>query len=486
MLKMSKVNNLLKMLLCWALLASATLAQKAHPPRPRPSRAPVSPSPDATTKATPPELPDLRKSMPTADATARNAALLDATAQVLAETSTLRQLSVMRPVPSGTQSRAEIEKNLTAELDRVTDALHTDEILYRQMGLVAPDFQLRPFLLELLTEQVAGYYDIRAGRFYVADWIGLDKQKPVMAHELTHALQDQHFNLHRFLDVPLATDKQLAINSVVEGDALLVMQQYIQSNPLRLLNANRAGQMPAMTPTFDRAPRIVRETLTFPYQAGLVWAAQVYQRGGWAAVSQAYQDLPQSSTHILHPETYFARLAPVAVELPDASKQLGANWQRVGYDVRGEWQYFLLLDSWLKDESLSRSAAMGWRGDRCAVYENPRTGQTLVAQSVVLATEKDAQEFQQAWTRRNNLHYQAAEQTINVQATPAPNAPPQPEITSQTAQDVAQTLPLVSLAWTTPTGTAWLFRRGPQVWLVTCAPLAWPRAKVAALVGLTA
>lgn len=388
---------------------------------------------------------------------ARNAALLDATAQVLHETSALRQLPVLRPVPSGTQSRDEIAASLTTDLDRVSGAVGTDEILYRQMGLVAPDFQLRPFLLQLLTEQVAGYYDIRAGRFYVADWIGLDQQKPVMAHELTHALQDQHFNLRRFLDTQPTTDTQLALTALIEGDALLVMQQYIQSNPLRLLNANRAGQLQAMTPTFDRAPRILRETLTFPYRAGLVWAAQIQQRGGWPAISQAYTDLPQSSMHILHPETYLARVAPVALELPDAAPQLGANWQRVGYDVRGEWQYFLLLDSWLKDETTSRQAAEGWRGDRCAVYANPRNGQTLVAQSSVWASATDAQEFFQAWSRRNNLHYQTT------------------AVTTLNSDD--------SLTWVTPTGIAWLVRRGPQVWLLHTNALALSRAQVAAVLG---
>src|SRR6266478_8260754 len=131
---------------------------------------------------------------------ARNAALIAATGEVLKETSELRQLAILRPVQSSTQSRAEIERMLIKNLDEETtpEQIHATEITLKKLGLVQADFQYRALMLRLLTEQVAGYYDPKAQQFHLADWIDLDGQKPIMAHELTHALQDQHFNLRRF------------------------------------------------------------------------------------------------------------------------------------------------------------------------------------------------------------------------------------------------------------------------------------------------
>src|SRR5918912_4495945 len=130
--------------------------------------------------------------------TAQNAAIISTTDAVLKETSELRELSIMRPVKSGAQSRAEIERMIIKNLDSDTTPaeMHATEALLRVFGLAPNDFAYRPFLIKLLTEQVAGYYDPKAQEFYLADWIELEGQKPVMAHELTHAFQDQQFNLN--------------------------------------------------------------------------------------------------------------------------------------------------------------------------------------------------------------------------------------------------------------------------------------------------
>jgi len=121
---------------------------------------------------------------------ARNAALVAATNEVLQETSQLRQLPVLRPVQSSAQSRAEIEHMIIANLDRETTEadMHASEVTLKRLGLVPANFALRPLIVRLLTEQVAGYYDPKEQQFHLADWIDVDGQKPIMAHELTHAL----------------------------------------------------------------------------------------------------------------------------------------------------------------------------------------------------------------------------------------------------------------------------------------------------------
>src|SRR5437588_10968372 len=174
----------------------------------------------------------------TTTSAARNAALIAATVNVLKETSEIRQLSILRPVQSSTQSRAEIERTLIKNLDEDMTAAqaHASELALRKLGLAPADFQYRALLIRLLTEQVAGYYDPKTQQVHLADWIDLDGQKPIMAHELTHALQDQHFNLLRFEHWPKHdSDAELSAHSLVEGDASLLMVQYMTRSPARQL-----------------------------------------------------------------------------------------------------------------------------------------------------------------------------------------------------------------------------------------------------------
>src|SRR5258705_13267331 len=246
---------------------------------------------------------------------ARNAAMIAATSEVLKETSEIRQLAILRPVQSSTQSRAEIEHMLVKSFDEeITPAqMHATEVTLKRLGLVPPDFQLRAFMLRVLTEQVAGYYDPKTGEFHLADWIDLDGQRPIMAHELTHALQDQHFKLRRFEHWPKGdSDAELAVHALIEGDATLAMALYVANNPLVALAFIRSlGSAGTSSEQFKQAPRAIRESLLFPYEEGSAWATQVYRRGGWNLVSKAFSKLPQSSEQILHVEKYFSYEAPI-------------------------------------------------------------------------------------------------------------------------------------------------------------------------------
>jgi hypothetical protein len=261
-------------------------------------------------------------------ATARNAAIIAATTEVLKETSEIRELRILRAVKSGAQSRPEIErmliKNLNEQMTRAE--MHAMEVSLRKFGLAPKDFEYRPFIIKLLTEQVAGYYDPREQEFHIADWLELESQKPVMAHELTHALQDQHFNLRRFEKWPHGdSDAELAAHALVEGDATLAMTIYMAKNPLVALAFSRSLTAGVATEQFDQAPRAMRESLIFPYMNGMEWATQVYKRGGWTMVSGAFTRLPLSTEQILHPEKYFNYERPAKVVLPDISNLLNAK-----------------------------------------------------------------------------------------------------------------------------------------------------------------
>lgn len=344
-----------------------------------------------------------------ARSTTRNAAIVATTVAVLQETSGIRQLSILRPVRSGAQSRTEIERMIIKNLDEQSTPaeLHATELALKKQGLAPSDFQYRRFLVNLLTEQVAGYYDPKVQCFYLADWIELEGQKPVMAHELTHALQDQHFNLRRFEKWPKGdSDAELAAHSLIEGDATLAMMLYMARNPLVALAFMRSLSASGMSSDqFKQAPRALRESLLFPYDQGFEWANRVHKRGGWKLVSDSYAKLPQSTEQILHPEKYFSYESPFKITLPDVRNQLGTNWKRIDYDVNGEWSFYLILDQFLQAPGESRRAAAGWAGDRYALYEGTTSGDVLLTELTAWDTDKDAREFFDAYAKRTAQRY---------------------------------------------------------------------------------
>ena len=387
---------------------------------------------------------------------ARNAAVVATTTEVLKQTSEIRELPILRPVKSGAESRAAIERMLIKNLnERTTEAeMHGAELSMRKFGLAPSDFQYRPFIIKLLVEQVAGYYDPKSQEFHLADWLELETQKPVMAHELAHALQDQHFNLRRFEKWPDGdSDAELAAHALIEGDATLAMNLYLAKNPLDALAFGRSLLTGVSTEQYDQAPRSIRESLIFPYLQGSLWATQVYKRGGWPMVSSAFTRLPLSTEQILHPEKYFQYERPVKVVLPELASLLNRNqpsavsaqrisgtagvppaarrkatqpptksrlpttnrtpstatWRRVESDVNGEWSYYLILDQFFNSPAESKRAAAGWAGDRYVVYEGPG-GQVFLAQVSMWDTDSDAREFFDAYMKRTELRYPGAKQ----------------------------------------------------------------------------
>ncbi|HKG12028.1 MAG TPA: hypothetical protein VKB12_01765 [Pyrinomonadaceae bacterium] len=340
----------------------------------------------------------------------RTAAVREATTEVLQETSEIRKLPILRPVRSGAQSRAEIEQMLVHNLNENAspDEMRASELVLKKLGLAPADFELRSFIIKLLAEQVAGYYEPKAQEFYLADWIDIDGQRPVIAHELTHALQDQHFNLRRFERWPKHdSDAELAAHSLVEGDASFLMMQYIIRNPERQLAFMKSmgATSASATEQIEKAPRVLRETLLFPYFQGMGWVAAVYKQGGWEAVSAAYANLPASTEQILHHEKYAAGELPQQVRVRDISSKLGRGWKMADNDVEGEWGYYLILDQILASPDVSKKASAGWGGDRYALFVGPKPADVLVVQKTVWDGEQDAREFFDAYVARTSKRY---------------------------------------------------------------------------------
>ncbi|MBS1786847.1 MAG: hypothetical protein JST85_03955 [Acidobacteria bacterium] len=352
--------------------------------------------------------------------TANTAKVLEATNQLLEEVSKLRGLKILSPVKSGAKSRAEIEQEIILgfEEESTPEEIEATNKTLIAYGLVPKDFKYREFMIRLMTEQVAGFYRPKTKELFLADWNDLEQQKPVMAHELQHALQDQHFNLMRFEKWPSGDgDRETAIHALIEGDATALMYNY-QLKPMgsditklpsiagfadqSLAQAEREQQK-----VFLSAPMALRESLMFSYIYGATFVQEMLKKRGWAGVSQAFTDLPQSTEQIIHFEKYVAGELPIKVELPDISKMIGADWKRVDADVNGEFGYTLILTEFIGKKE-ARQAAAGWSGDQSVLYENAKTGQLLLTHLSKWDTEKDAAEFFRAYAERTRKRYPQA------------------------------------------------------------------------------
>lgn len=341
-----------------------------------------------------------------------------ATKAILEQVGEMRQIKILSPVKSGAKSRAEIEQMVIRNFNEETrpGELEASGKALRAFGLVPPGFQLKEFTIKLLTEQVAGFYEPKAKEFFIADWNDLDAQKPVIAHELTHALQDQNFNLRRFEKWPAGDgDREMAIHALIEGDATVLMYDYmlkpmgrsVAQLPMTISKLAEAGMALAGgddVKMLKAAPAALRESLIFPYIYGADFVQAMLKKQGWAGVSQAFTELPQSTEQILHFDKYTAREMPVKVQLNDLSATLGPGWKRLLTDINGEFGYLMILAEYVpKDQA--RQAAAGWGGDQYALYERASDGHLLIVQRSVWDTAEDATEFVNAYVARTQKRY---------------------------------------------------------------------------------
>ena len=337
-----------------------------------------------------------------------------ASAAILGTVSQIRNLSVKRAVPSGLKSRAEIAAMLSAELkEAATDLEYSDSsTLLRFLGLAPADFDLRREYSALLTRQVAGFYAPKARRFFLADWIPVAEQRAVIAHELTHALADQHFDLRKITNrVGKNSDERLAIQSLIEGDATAVMLQF--SLQERGIQTDLASIEPSLSdilrepPADDdlaKTPEILRETLLFPYQYGAGFVQRLLRAGSWSRVNACYSAPPVSTEQVLHPDKYFADESPKAVVLPDLSGVLGSGWRKADEDTSGEFGITLLLGRFVGRNEAVRAAA-GWGGDRFAFYVSDSESRCTYVQLSTWDSEEDALEMYDAYSRRVAARY---------------------------------------------------------------------------------
>jgi hypothetical protein len=250
------------------------------------------------------------------------------------------------------------------------------ETAYRLFGLLPDSLQLRALLLDLYTEQVAGYYDPDSGTLFGVAGADPAQLRLVLAHEMVHALQGQYVPLDSILQETSNNDRLTAAQAVLEGQATLVSidvlasGQNVSSNPeFWQLYREQIREQQSSMPVFARAPLVVREALIFPYLAGaefMHWWESSPLRD-----SVPYGPrMPVSTEQILFPERYARRDLPVALAFPPDS---GALYE----DVLGESEVRILMARLAGSQQVRTGSPIGWGGDRYRVYGTP-AGPALV------------------------------------------------------------------------------------------------------------
>jgi len=340
-------------------------------------------------------------------------------------------LKLLRDVPMTILSRDELAayvRRLFAE-DYPPARARRDECILRAFGLLPPGLRLRPLRERILNENVAGFYDERPEvrkLFAVSQSRDLDLLNQfVMAHELRHAIQDQHYNLRPlFAGRSEYDDRSLALLSLIEGDAVLVMNNYLLQTMMPEMaeldagaaasgarddpdmaaalaaagEAEMAEEEPApvdgssllVGEHLRTAPAVVREQLVEPYALGQRLAMAIHARGGFSELAASFRRPPASMEQVLHPEKYLAGTdTPVELSAPPLP---GATLMVEGR--LGELLMRVMLEE-IMDRSLAARIAAGWGGDAYAVWRDA-SGKLRLDWRTAWDTEQDAREFEGA------------------------------------------------------------------------------------------
>ena len=269
--------------------------------------------------------------------------------------------------------------------DEGSQRMQRAEIVLKKFGLLDHDFHLRPFLVKLLTEQIAGYYDDKTKTVNLLDWIPADQQKPVLAHELTHALQDQHVDLEKWEQQGiLATAKNTtednqhiavdeaddARDAVLEGQAMAVFVDYslqpmgksITSDPDLVNKFKETMEDSSTSPVMSRAPLLLQESLLFPYREGLSFEQAILtKRNPERAFAGTLDRPPASSFEILNPDAYLAHEPVPVLHLPDIHPLIDKDYTPYDVGVMGQLDVRILTQLFGGDE-VSSELTPAWAG----------------------------------------------------------------------------------------------------------------------------
>src|SRR5271157_4453392 len=412
----------------------------AHPTQDQKSAGDSSSTPQAPSTQSPAQKPEVKITPREAEE------LFHSVDEILAFDSKQTGLPIKKPVKRRLTSRDEVEAYLTKHMkDEDVKRLQRSELVLKKFGLLPRDFDLEKLLVSLLREQVAGYYDPRTKTVNLLDWVPMEEQEPVMAHELTHALQDQTVGLDKWMKrgekdlgevkkdpTPADIENDEMDDSreaVVEGQAEAVMLQYelapvgksvVDSPELVDEMESQMANGTDDSTVFKDAPIFLRESLTFPYSYGLKFEVKLLEKGGKEkAFAEVLTNPPHTTRQIMQPETYLSgeQIPPIPViEFKRAFKDY------IKFDIggMGEFDVAVLVEQYA-GKKLSERLYPEWRGGY--YYAARPKGDAASPLGLMYVSRwsdaEKAAEFADIYARSLAVRYKHAEEVGKTSSSPA-------------------------------------------------------------------
>lgn len=329
----------------------------------------------------------------------------------------MRGLDFKREVPIEIKSKEEMRRHFERDLEREygNERLQNIAVAYAKLGLFPEALDLKKSLLDFYTTQVAAFYDPETKKLVLPEDLGggillgalqfLSQRdilgEMVLAHELTHALQDQHFSLENRLHSSSNDDKTLAFHAVAEGDATLSGFGYlfggIDDQSLALINQTVRESIQEARSTLSDVPEAIIEELLFQYYGGVSFVSRLLREKGWIAIDRLYSAPPLSTEQVLHPEKYFDLPdPPTRIDLKALAALFGPAWKEIENNVLGELMVQVLFRRFLSEEE-AKEVANGWDGDRFVAFQ--RGKEIAFIWATVWDSSRDAEEFLQGYQK---------------------------------------------------------------------------------------
>jgi hypothetical protein len=346
-------------------------------------------------------------------ASAQNEEFLQAADEVLAQMSKLISLPILSPLKKSMKSRDEIRAYLLQKMKEDKDAgkRYADQKTMEKFGLLPKDYPLEQTLVKVLTEQIAGLYDPDSQEFFIADWTSPADERPVMSHELTHALQDQHFHIDKWTDAAKPNDDgELARDAVIEGSAMAAMLDYELAGKGSIRDLGDFDPSMLMgdldsSPELAKAPKVLQDELLFPYLSGVTFTQHLLKAwNGWPDFYQVFAKPPVSTQQIMHPDLYLQGVVPARIDLPATQGVLSSEWKKLDENDMGEFGVQEILKQFLP-KIRSASLAAAWAGDRYSIFENQKNKRTLLLFRIRLSSDAAAARFFGAYSEVLELKY---------------------------------------------------------------------------------
>jgi len=270
--------------------------------------------------------------------------------------------------------------------------IRAEELTLKMFGLVPQDFNLARETVDLVSEQAAAFYDYNKKRLFILDSTTEDaEQRVALVHELAHALADQHHSLGRYLHRgDPDDDASTAREAVMEGQATWLTWAYeskraggkaeVSPRLLERVTSDDKG-ISSEYPVFSTAPLYLRESLVFPYNAGMRFQDEVFHRLGRPGFDAVFTRPPRSTQQILHPDSYVSDKLPTAPEPPRLGPLLGKNvrqFRLLAEGVVGEFDHAVLLRQYAGNHE-NAEAATRWRGGSFRLWEHKREKYPVLA-----------------------------------------------------------------------------------------------------------